>query len=118
LLAVIDMLIRDIWEPDTRRFFIGFWALACHDESVAELKSEMYAYHVQRLGAFIGAAQPGIAEARAKTLALQLAATIEGLMVFSVPNGKKFASRAQMSQMVKESFLELLSIDSLERRSA
>lgn len=118
LLGVIDMLIRDIWDPDTRRFFIGFWALACHNESAAELKAEMYAYHVHRLGTFIGAAHPGISEARARALALQLAAMIEGLMLFSAPRGKKLASREQMSQMVKDTILELLPDAAAQRRSA
>lgn len=109
LLGVIDVLIADIWNPDTRQFFFGFWALACHNPAAAELMTEMYTYHLNRLGGFIGAAMPGIAEKRAVELAIQIGAMIEGLMLFSAPRGKRFSSREQMNRMVKETVLQLLS---------
>jgi hypothetical protein len=69
---------------------------------------EMYAYHLNRLGAFIGAAQPGISETRCRDLALQFGAMIEGLMLFSVPRGKGLASRDRMGRLVKDSLAKLL----------
>jgi AcrR family transcriptional regulator len=109
LLGVIDLLNEDIWDQETRLFFVGFWALACHNADAAELKFEMYAYHINRLAGFIGAADPAISETRARELAIQLAAMFEGLMLFAGSRGRHLSSREQMSRMVKESVLALLS---------
>ncbi len=108
LLGVIDVLIKDVWDPDTRQFFFGFWALACHNAAAAELMADMYAHHIKRLGGFIGAAEPNISERRARELAIQVAAMIEGLMLFSAPRGKKLTSREQMRRVVRKSVLDLL----------
>jgi AcrR family transcriptional regulator len=111
LLGVLDILVADIWKRDTRKFFFGFWALACHNTAVGKLFGEMYAFHVRRLGAFLGAARPGVSESRCEELAIQIAAMIEGLMLFSAPVGKQFTTRDRMCQMVKETVLRLLSED-------
>jgi AcrR family transcriptional regulator len=108
LLGVLDILIADIWKRDTRKFFFGFWALACHNSAAGELFSEMYSFHVKRIGTFLGAARPGLSEKRCEELAIQIAAMIEGLMLFSAPRGKRFTTRERMSHMVKETILRLL----------
>ncbi len=118
LLGVIDLLVEDIWNLETRQFFIGFWALSCHNASAAELVSEMYAHHISRLGQFIGAGSLRITEARAQELAIQLAALIEGLMLFSAPRGKKICSQQAMARMVKKTILELLSPPDVTVQSA
>lgn len=109
LLGVLDILVADIWRRDTRKFFFGFWALACHDAAAGKLLSEMYAFHVRRLSAFLAAARPGLSERRCEELAMQIAALIEGLMLFSAPIGKRFTTRRRMQQMVRKSVLRLLS---------
>lgn len=109
LLGVLDILVADIWQRDTRKFFFGFWALACHDTAAGRLLSEMYAFHVRRLGAFLGAARPGLSERRCEELAMQVAALIEGLMLFTAPLGKRFTTRRRMQQMVRQSVQRLLS---------
>jgi len=111
LLGVFEILIADIWKRDTRKFFFGFWALACHNPAAGKLLDEMYRHHVKRLGAFVGAARPGLSEARCEDLAIQIAAMIEGLMLFSAPAGRRIATRGRMNQMVKETMLRLLRED-------
>jgi AcrR family transcriptional regulator len=108
LLGVLDILIADIWKRDTRKFFFGFWALACHNPAASRLFGEMYSYHVKRIGAFLGAARPGLAESRCEELAIQISAMIEGLMLFSAPRGKQFVTVERMKHMVKETVLRLL----------
>ena len=115
LLGVIDILITDIWKKDTRKFFFGFWELACHNPTAGRLLDEMYVFHVNRLGAFIGAARPALSQVRCEELGMQTAALIEGLMLFSAPRARPLATRARMSRMVKESVLRLLTED---RRAA
>ncbi len=108
LLGVLDVLIADIWKQDTRKFFFGFWALACHDPTAGRFLAEMYLHHVKRLGAFIGAARPGLSEARCEDLAIQVGSMIEGLMLFAAPGGRRIATRERMARMVKETVLRLL----------
>lgn len=109
LLAVIDIFIEDVWDSDCRQFFFNFWALACHNDAAAALRDAMYRHHVNRLAGFIGAAEPTITESRARELAVQIAAMIEGLMLFVGARDVHADSREQMSQMVKNSVLTLLS---------
>jgi AcrR family transcriptional regulator len=118
LLGVLDILVADIWKRDTRKFFFGFWALACHDAAAGKLLSEMYAFHVRRLGAFLGAARPDVPERRCEELAIQIAALIEGLMLFTAPSGKRFATRERMRRLVKKTALRLLSEDRTAPSSA
>jgi len=81
LLHLVDWLIEDSWRPQTRQFFLGFWALGCHDRNAARMLDRAYAHHCANLAAFIKAARPALADARCHALALQLAALIEGLTV-------------------------------------
>jgi len=113
LLGVIDILIEDVWDSDCRQFFFNFWALACHNEAAADLKDALYRHHINRLAGFIGAAEPTITEIHARDLAVQLAAMIEGLMLFVGTRDVHVATREQMSDMVKNSVLALLSGSSI-----
>ena len=81
LLRVIDWLIDDSWRPQTRQFFLGFWALGCHDRNAARMLDQAYAHHCANLAAFIKAARPGLGDGSCRALALQIAALIEGLTV-------------------------------------
>jgi AcrR family transcriptional regulator len=110
LLGVIDILIEDIWDADCRQFFFNFWALACHNEAAAELKDALYRHHINRLAGFIGAAEPAITETRARELAVILAATIEGLMLFVGTRDVHVTTREHMNEMLKNNVLALLSV--------
>jgi AcrR family transcriptional regulator len=81
LLRLVDWLIEDSWRPPTRQFFLGFWALGCHDANAARMLDRAYAHHCANLAGFVKAARPGLADSRCHALALQLAALIEGLTV-------------------------------------
>lgn len=115
LLGVIDVLIEDIWNLDSRTFFFNFWAMACHDEDAAALKAEIYREYVAGLAASIGAAEPAISEEHAQELAIQVAAMIEGLTLFAGSQDAYVASREQMCKMVRRSVMTLLSNPELHR---
>jgi AcrR family transcriptional regulator len=109
LLEVIDIFTEDLWDSDCRQFFFNFWALAAHNDAAAELREALYRHHVNRLAGFIGAAEPTITESRARELAVQLAAMIEGLMLFVGARYVEADSREKMSEMIKKTVLTLLS---------
>lgn len=107
LQAVVDFLVDDIFAPDTRRFFFGFWALGGHNRLAGRLMREAYAYHRDNLGAFIAAVRPDLGEARCRMVAMQVAALIEGSMIFTgrgagatSPRTLKRAIRASIRTLV------------------
>lgn len=108
LMRVIDWLIDDSWRPQTRQFFLGFWALSCHDRNAARLLDQAYAHHCANLAAFVKAARPALGDARCRALALQVAALIEGLTVLSGLGAHKRA-RERIRGDVREAVLRLIS---------
>ena len=109
LLGIIDYLVLDIVRPETRQFFFALWALGSHSKPAAALIEEMYSHHRRNLAAFIGAARPGLSEERCLEIALQVAALIDGLMLFTAPGTRHFGSRAALGRMVRASVQKLLS---------
>jgi AcrR family transcriptional regulator len=100
LLGVIDMLVKDIWDPESRKFFFALWALSCQNAFAAELVNEMYAFHVKRLETFIAAAHPSIAAGARREIAVQIAALLEGLMLFTDSRSKSLLTRRRMARAV------------------
>jgi AcrR family transcriptional regulator len=111
LRAAIDYLISDIWRPETRSFFFGLWALSCHNRFAERMMNEMYAYHCGNVAAFVGAARPDLSEKECKAVAMQIAAYIDGLMLFTGRGAKRGVSRQEFHDMVVASVLRLISIN-------
>jgi AcrR family transcriptional regulator len=108
LLGVIDYLVLDITRSETRQFFFALWALGCRSKFAATLIDEMYSHHRRNLAALIGAARPTLAEEKCFEIAAQVAALIDGMMIFTGPGTKHFPSRAALGKMVKASVKKLL----------
>jgi AcrR family transcriptional regulator len=108
LLGAIDFLIADAWRPETRRFFFNLFALSCHNAFAARRLNEVYAHHRRRIAAYIGAARPNLSESECFDLALQVAALIEGLMIYTAPGAKSVTSREHLAEMVKATVLRLI----------
>jgi AcrR family transcriptional regulator len=105
--AVADVLVDDVFDPDTRRFFFGFWSLGCHNRLVGVLLKEGYAYHTANIAGFLAAAYPEIPEERCRTTAQQVVALIEGWMVYTPP-GLSAAARRQLRATLKAGIDALL----------
>ncbi len=98
--AVVDVLVDDVFDPDTRRFFFGFWSLGCHNRLVGALLREGYAYHARNLAGFIAGARPDLSDGQCQATARQVAALIEGWMVYTRP-GLAAAQRRQLRQELR-----------------
>lgn len=114
LMGALDFLIADAWRPQARCFFFNLYALSCHNPFVARLFNEVYEHHRRRIAGFIGAARPGLSEQQCYDFALQVAALLEGLMVYTAPGAKSGASRGPLTELIKDSVRRLITID--ERR--
>ncbi len=90
--AVVDLLVDDVFDPDTRRLFFGLWSLGCHNRLVGALLKEGYAHHTANLAGFIAGVRPDLDEDQCRATARQVAALIEGWMVYTPPT---LAARAR-----------------------
>jgi AcrR family transcriptional regulator len=86
--AVVDWLIADAANPDTRRFFFAFGSQVCNNRVADNLLKEAYAYHTAHIGSLIAAVRPELDEAASWVTAIQVAALIEGFLVFSFPTAR------------------------------
>jgi AcrR family transcriptional regulator len=116
LRGVLDYLIDGLFKPETRSFYFGFWSLSCHNERVEKFLIECYSHYRDNLAVLIGAAQPTLSEQRCHDLATHVAALIEGLLIFIVPTGKRFANRKRIVQSVKQSIWTLISTEPVQDR--
>ncbi len=109
-LGILDYLLADIWNQNSRKFFFGFWALSSHNKFAAALLQEMYAYHVDRMSGFIAEANPMLAAERCHEISIQLVALLEGLLLFSPKPGKNLVSRAQMDRITRSTALAMIGL--------
>jgi AcrR family transcriptional regulator len=81
--AVIDYLIADIGNAETRRFFIQLWALleSLDHSGVGKLLNDLYAKHIETLAGHIAALNPEISPATRQQRATMMAAMIDGMML-------------------------------------
>jgi AcrR family transcriptional regulator len=108
LLAAIDLLVADVWRPDTRKLFMNLYALSCYNGFAAKLMNEVYAHHRRRIATYIGAARSSLSEQECLDLGLQVAALIDGLMIYTAPDARSVSPRGHLAEMVKATVLRLI----------
>jgi AcrR family transcriptional regulator len=114
LMHAVEYLAGDILQRETRQFFFALWALSCHNEFAATLQEEMYAHHARNLASFIGAARSNYSERQCLEAAMQIAALIDGLMLFTAPGTRHFPSKATLVRTIKGAVRRLLAADAAE----
>ena len=114
LMGALDYLVADAWRPDARRFFFKLYALSCHSRFVARLFNQVYAHHRRRIAGLIGAARPNLSEQQCYDFALEVAALLEGLMIYTAPGARSVRSREHLTELVKDSVHRLITLP--ERR--
>jgi len=108
LMGALDYLVADAWRPEARRFFFNLYALSCHSPFVARLCNQVYAHHRRRIAGFIGAARPNLTEQQCYDFALEVAALLEGLMIYTAPGADSVRSREYLTELVKDSVQRLI----------
>ena len=108
LLAVVELLVEDMWRMETRNFFLNLLALSCHNAFAARLTNEIYARYRRRLATYIGAARPDLSEQECLELGLQVAVQILGLHVYTAPEARAVASRAHMVDITRRAMHRLI----------
>jgi AcrR family transcriptional regulator len=111
LMGMLDYLANDITLHETRHFFFALWALSSHNKFAAALQEEMYAYQTGNLAVFVGAARPDFSERECLEAAIQITAYNDGLMLFTAPGSKHFASPAALTKIFRRNVMHMLSAD-------
>jgi AcrR family transcriptional regulator len=106
--AALDFLLQDICRPEMRKFWLGFWALSCHNAHAAELLKQAYGHHLNNVAGFIGAARPMLSEARCLELATHVVALIEGITVITGMCEKPPSLRSPLIQGVRRALQEMI----------
>jgi AcrR family transcriptional regulator len=112
--GVLDYLLGDLFMPETRRFYFGFWSLSCHNKRAEKFLIQSYSNHRDALAIFIGAARPTMSEERCRDLATYIAALIDGLMLYVAPHGKRSPGRKKFVRSVKQTIWALISAEPVE----
>jgi AcrR family transcriptional regulator len=114
-LAILDFLIDDIWDQNSRKLFLPLWGMSTHDRMIAGFLHEMYEFHVARMSGFIGEANPRLSPARRRQLAVHIIAMLEGLLLFSQRPGRNILARSEMTRTTRETVISLIGL--LPRRT-
>lgn len=82
-MAMIDFLIEDIRDPQTRRLFIQLWALleSCDASGDATLLNRFSAPYINRLAGYVAELNPGLTPGERRQRAAMIGAMIDGMMV-------------------------------------
>jgi len=116
LRGMLDYMIDGLFKLETRSFYFGFWSLSSHNERVEKFLTESYSQYRDNLAILIGAANPALSEERCHDLATHISAMIEGLLIFIVPKGKRFANRKKVAQSIKQSIWTLIFAEPVKDR--
>jgi len=81
--AMLDFLIEDIRDPQTRRFFVQLWALLESSDTSgrAVLLNELYAHHIAVIAGYVGELSPRLSPGVRQQRAAMIAAMIDGMML-------------------------------------
>lgn len=108
LAAVVDFLLADICDPDMRRFWLGFWALSCHNPQAQAMLERAYRHHLANMASFIAAARPDLKAVHCRALAREAVALIEGTMLLAGLDGRPASARSPLIRGARGALLSRL----------
>ena len=81
--AMLDLLIEDIHDPQTRRFFVQLWALLESSDTSgrAALLNELYSHHIAGIARYVGELNSTLSPGARQQRAAMIAAMIDGMML-------------------------------------
>lgn len=94
LMSIIDLVLHEIEEWDTRAFFLEVTAVAVHERFAADALTQSHRVYLGLLSRLVGEINPTLGVRECELRALLIAAQIEGLMMF----GKEATASGQVDQ--------------------
>lgn len=105
--AIIDYLLKDTTNPETKTFFFEFWAIAARNPHAKIIVDRMHAHHRETLASFISEMNPAISADQRIYRATQIAAIIDGLLVH-ISDAK--ARQRQQAEILKDIRAHILNL--------
>jgi len=111
ILAMVDFLLKDIRVKSTCTIWYTIWALAPHDDEVAEIMDRWYDAYINALATLLQKADPTIPDRRANHLARMITALMDGL-TNQIGYGKpQHPSLDGFENEIRMAILHLINID-------
>ena len=107
LRAVLAFWIEDLGTHETSVFFPELWALANHDEFVADLVDETYRAARAPIRELLPRLNPALSPREVERLALYICAAMEGLTVFAGHDKPWAGERSALASLMIDNFLTL-----------
>lgn len=106
--AVVSLVIRDLNQRSTTKFFPEVWALANHYDHAVDFMDAMYDRYRQVLVDVISGVNPQLTDDQRQKLALFISSSIEGHTMF-IGHGKPWQDQTEeIVSMATQSFLWLI----------
>ena len=106
--AVLNFWIADLGTPETTGFFPECWALANHNDFVAELMDDLYIKARQPLNELIPQINPTLTEEEGQQIALFMCASMEGMTVFAGHQKPWAKQLGRLREMSIEYFMDII----------
>lgn len=107
---MLDHLLTDLSDPFTARLFPELWALASHDDDVAEALDNFYVRHISSIERMVAVLNPRLSGQEAAHRAALMAMMIEGLVLIIGHGKKKRPSYAKLRDAAKGMILRMVAL--------
>jgi len=107
LVGVLDYLLDDVRNPDTRSIFFGLWAFGCHSRLIARLLDQGYAFQRDSLAGFIAAVRTDLSDDDCRMVAATVIVMLDGSMIFTAPDSRVIP-RNEFLLHLRQSILDLI----------
>lgn len=105
--AIVSYLVDDIFQQNTRRLFLGLWALSCHNTHVARLMEAGYSYQRDKLAGYVAAVRPDLSDDACRLLGAQVTSMIDGGMIYTAPRSRMVPQR-EFAAMLKRNVVAVV----------
>lgn len=107
---MLDHLLADLSDPFTAKLFPELWALASHDNDVAEALDLFYQRHISSVEKMVALLNPRLSKEESGHRAALAAMMIEGLVLIIGHGKKKHTQYAKLRDAAKEMITRMVAL--------
>jgi AcrR family transcriptional regulator len=107
LVGVLDYLLEDVCNEDTRSIFFGLWDYGCHRGLIARLLDQGYAHQRDSLGGFIAAVRTDLSDDDCRMLAATVIVMLDGSMIFTAGDSRVIPRREFLAHL-RQAILDMI----------
>ncbi|WP_285320858.1 TetR/AcrR family transcriptional regulator [Pseudarthrobacter sp. lyk4-40-TYG-27] len=108
--GVVQYLLDDVRNAEVTAFFVEWWPVTLRDASARELLRRLYKRNMDDFSRFIGDARPDLAPWKVQSLALQVMALIDGILIYCHTESPSDAEFSRVTEEVAATINTLVGI--------